>query len=151
MIIRQATITDVHTISSLVNYYARQDRMLFRSMANIYKNLLSFMVAEENDKVLGCCTLEVIWADLAEIKSLAVEKEQNSRGIGKALIKSAIEKAKQLHIARLFALTLEPAFFEKLGFEEISKQKLPMKVWKDCAECPKQDHCDETAVIIRIV
>jgi len=52
-----------------------------------------------------------------------------------------------LGVPRVFALTLEPDFFEKLGFEVVKKETLPMKVWSDCAKCPKQQNCDEIAVV----
>lgn len=63
------------------------------------------------------------------------------------LVAAAIEQARQLGLSRVFALTLDPNFFERLGFERVEKDALPMKVWKDCARCPKQQHCDEVAVI----
>lgn len=46
----------------------------------------------------------------------------------------------------MFALTLEPRFFERVGFDVLDKDELPMKVWSDCARCPKQQECDEIAV-----
>ena len=147
MEVRSAKIPDVKTIYSLINSYAEQDKMLFRSMADIYENLQSFSIADINDNVVGCCALQIIWADLAEIKSLAIDEKNTGKGTGKMLVADAIEKAGQLGLTRVFALTLEPEFFEKLGFRVIEKDALPMKVWSDCARCPKQDHCDETAVI----
>ncbi len=147
MKIRSAVINDVESIHSLVSFYAERDRMLFRSMADIYENLQSFVVAEENSSVVGCCALQIIWSDLAEIKSLAVEAESMGRKIGKLIVEAAIEKARQLNVPKVFALTLEPAFFEKMGFKIIEKDALPMKVWSDCARCPKQQSCDEVAVI----
>ncbi len=147
MEVRPATIKDAKAINSLVSDYAELDKMLHRSMADIYENLQSFLVAEQNGKVLGCCCLQIIWSDLAEITSLAVEESKKGTGVGKALVQGAIEKAGGLCLERVFALTLEPAFFEKLGFERINMDKLPMKVWSDCARCPKQDNCDEIAVI----
>ena len=116
-------------------------------MADIYENLQSYSIADINDNVVGCCALQIIWADLAEIKSLAIDEKNTGKGTGKMLVADAIEKAGQLGLTRVFALTLEPEFFEKLGFRVIEKDALPMKVWSDCARCPKQDHCDETAVI----
>ncbi len=147
MNIRGAQISDVKRINALVSSYAERDRMLFRSMADIYENLQAFTVDEHDVGVVGCCALEIIWSDLAEIKSLAVDKANKEKGIGKMLVTAALEQAEQLGVPRVFALTLEPDFFEKLGFKVVEKETLPMKVWSDCARCPKQDNCDETAVI----
>jgi len=148
MNVRNARIADAKAISSLVNYYAEHDRMLFRSLAEVYEGLQTFFVAEWDQKVVGCCSLEVIWSDLAEIKSLAVGPEERGKGIGRALVAAAVEQARELGLPRVFALTLEPRFFEAVGFTVIGKEDLPMKVWSDCARCPKQDHCDEIAVIM---
>lgn len=147
MKVRSAKIGDVEAILSLINFYAEQDRMLFRSLAEIYENLQSFLVAELDGRIVGCCALQIIWADLAEIKSLAVETASISRGVGRLLVSEAIAKASRLGLVRIFALTLEPTFFEKQGFEIIAMDSLPMKVWSDCAKCPKQQNCDEIAVI----
>ncbi len=150
MDVRSAKISDAKAICSLINYYAERDKMLFRSLADIYENLQTFTVAELNGKVLGCCALEIIWSDLAEIKSLAVDQANTDKGIGTMLVSAAVEQARQLGVPRVFALTLKPAFFEKQGFETIDKEKLPMKVWSDCARCPKQQNCDEIAVIKKV-
>jgi amino-acid N-acetyltransferase len=147
MKVRNARISDAKAIHSLINFYAEQDKMLFRSMADIYKNLQAFTVAEQAGDAVGCCALEIVWSDLAEIKSLAVDQSHTDKGVGKLLVAAAIEQARQIGVTNVFALTLEPEFFEKLGFKVIEKEKLPMKVWSDCARCPKQQDCDEIAVI----
>jgi amino-acid N-acetyltransferase len=66
------------------------------------------------------------------------------------LVAATTEQACQLGLPRIFALTLNPDFFEKLGFKIIEKDSLPMKVWSDCAKCPKQQNCDEIAVIKKL-
>jgi len=147
MKVRSAKISDVKTIYSLINSYAERDKMLFRSTADIYKNLQAFIVAELDGNIVGCCALEVIWSDLAEIKSLAVDEANKGTGIGKMLVTASLEQAAELGLPRVFALTLDPGFFEKLGFKIVEKDNLPMKVWSDCAKCPKQQNCDEIAVI----
>jgi len=144
---RRARISDVKAINALISTYAELDRMLFRSMADIYENLQAFLVVELDGAIAGCCALEVIWSDLAEIKSLAVDSANKGKGMGALLVATAIEQARELGVPRVFALTLEPEFFKKHGFEVISKKGLPMKVWSDCARCPKQDHCDEIAMV----
>ncbi len=147
MNVRSAKITDAKAIYSLINSYAEENKMLFRSMADIYENLQSFLVAEVDGRVVGCCALQIIWSDLAEIKSLAVDETNTNKGVGKSLVAAAIEKTALLGAPQVFALTLYPDFFQKLGFELVQMDKLPMKVWSDCAKCPKQQNCDEIAVI----
>lgn len=147
MKIRNARIPDAKTICSLINYYAEHDKMLFRSLADIYEAIQAFLVAEQDGKVIGCCALAVVWSDLAEVKSLAVADQERGKGVGRALVTAAVEQARQLGVPRVFALTLEAKFFERAGFSVIKKEELPMKVWSDCARCPKQDECDEIAVI----
>jgi amino-acid N-acetyltransferase len=150
MNIRSAKISDVEAIYSLINSYAERDRMLFRSLADIYENLQAFTVAELDGSVVGCCALQIIWSDLAEIKSLAVDEANTEKGIGKMLVADTVEKATQMGLPKLFALTLNPQFFEKLGFGVVEKDALPMKVWSDCAKCPKQQNCDEIAVVKKL-
>ncbi|MFH1717627.1 MAG: N-acetyltransferase [Planctomycetota bacterium] len=144
---RTAKIRDVKAINALISSYAERDRMLFRSMADIYENLQTFIVAELDGDVVGCCSLEIIWSDLAEIKSLAVDGANKEKGIGRMLVTAAAEQAIELGVPKVFALTLEPEFFKKAGFQVVEKETLPMKVWSDCARCPKQQHCDEIAVV----
>lgn len=150
MNIRKASIADVQTISALISDHAERDRMLFRSMADIYENLQTFMVAQENEKVVGCCAVQVIWSDLAEIKSLAVDESCHGKGIGKALVNAAVDEAATMGVTSVFALTLATDFFLKLQFKIVPKEELPMKVWSDCAYCPKQQNCDEIALIKRL-
>lgn len=151
MNIRSAKISDVKAIHALISSYAEWDRMLFRTFADIYKNLQAFIVAELDGDIVGCCALEIIWSDLAEIKSLAVDETKKEKGIGKMLVTAALVQATDIGVSRVFALTLEPEFFEKFGFGVIEKETLPMKVWSDCARCPKQQNCDETAVIKNVL
>ena len=147
MNIRNAKISDAKAISALINGYAERDKMLFRPLVDVYENLQMFMVAEADDTVAGCCALEIIWSDLAEIKSLAVASNRKGEGIGRSLVNAALEQAGRLGVPRVFALTLEPRFFESVGFTLIEKEDLPMKVWSDCARCPKQQECDEIAFV----
>jgi amino-acid N-acetyltransferase len=71
-------------------------------------------------------------------------------GVGRALVARTLDEARRLGVAKVFALTLEPDFFVKAGFKVLEKGDLPMKVWSDCARCPKQQECDEVAVAITL-
>lgn len=146
MIVRDAVIQDVKAMHALISCYAEYDRMLFCSLSDLYEQIHSFKVAEDEGQVVGCCALKVLWEDLAEVKSLAVDQRCFGKKVGSLLVSACIEKARVLGLHRVFTLTLEPVFFEKNGFRRVDRQSLPMKVWSDCAQCPKQDHCDEIAL-----
>src|SRR5687768_5772742 len=145
--IRPATIYDVPRIQEIINSHAELGRMLFKSLAQLFEDLRDFAVYEEDGEVLGCAALTIIWADLAEVRSLAVDERHMGRGIGRRLVEWAVEEARRLQIRRLMSLTYEQGFFEKLGFEVVSKESLPLKVWSDCVRCPKRDGCDEIAMV----
>jgi amino-acid N-acetyltransferase len=149
--IRPATIHDVPRIAQIINAHAGLGKMLFKSYAQLFESLRDFAVDEVVEegvaRVTGCCALTIIWADLAEVKSLAVDDADRGRGIGTRLVQWAVAEARRLEIRRLMALTYEQRFFEKLDFEVVPKDTLPLKVWSDCVRCPKKDHCDEIAVV----
>ncbi|MCE5341536.1 MAG: N-acetyltransferase [Planctomycetaceae bacterium] len=146
MKVRNATVNDVDAIYSLITRYAQLDMMLFRSKAYIFDNLQMFNIADADGKIVGCCALQVIWSDLAEIKSLAVDEQYQNKGVGRLLVEKAAEQARYLGVKKVFALTLAPDFFKKQAFVVVDKKTLPMKVWSDCSKCTKQENCDEIAV-----
>ncbi|MFA5388294.1 MAG: N-acetyltransferase [Candidatus Omnitrophota bacterium] len=148
--IRKATIEDIKDIQELINFYAKQDRMLPRSLNELYENIRDFYVYEKSKKIAGCCALHVTWEDLAEIKSLAVEEDKQKKGIGAMLVKQALKDAKELKVKRVFALTYVPSFFEKLGFKRIEHAQLPHKIWSECIKCIKFPDCAENALALDI-
>jgi amino-acid N-acetyltransferase len=145
--IRKAKISDVKQIHKFINEFAKKENMLPRSLNELYENIRDFFVFEEDGIIKGVCALHVLWEDLAEIRSLAVKKEQQRQGIGKTLINKCLQEAKGLGIKRVFTLTYIPDFFKKLDFIEVDKTKLPHKIWGDCIRCPKFPECDEYALI----
>ena len=146
--IRPATIHDVPRIQEIINSHAELGRMLFKSLAQLFEDLRDFAVYEdEAGRVVGCAAVTIIWADLAEVRSLAVDEVARGRGIGRQLVEWCVGEARRLGIRKLMSLTYEQRFFEKLGFEVVSKESLPLKVWSDCVRCPKRDGCDEIAMV----
>src|SRR5687768_15111572 len=149
--IRPATIHDVPRIRDIINSHAELGKMLFKSYAQIYEALRDFAVYEiegsRGREVAGCVALAIIWADLAEVRSLAVDDAFRGRGIGTRLVEWCVEESRRLGIRKLMSLTYEQRFFEKIGFEVVPKDTLPLKVWSDCVRCPKRDGCDEIAMV----
>ncbi len=134
----------------LITFHAERGRMLFRSHGELYEHLRDFFVAVDGKSVAGCCALELVWRDLAEVKSLAVDETRRGGGIGKRLVKAAVAEGRRLGLERIFALTREQAFFERLEFVVAGMETLPHKVWTDCVKCPVQHCCDEVAVVLAL-
>jgi amino-acid N-acetyltransferase len=141
---------DVPEIHTMVNQFASRGEMLGRSRSEIYECLRDFFIAESGTSLLGCAALHINWDDLAEVRSLAVDPDQQGKGLGVALVEACVAEAGELGIKRVYALTYRPGFFEKLGWVMVEKDTLPHKVWGDCLKCPQFPNCDEDAVMLEV-
>jgi amino-acid N-acetyltransferase len=151
MKVEKATIDDVKKMHELVNKFAGKGEMLPRALSEIYENLRDYFVIRDTDGiVMACGALHISWADLAEVKALAVDESRHKKGMGAALIKSCVEEARSLGIPRIFCLTYKPGFFQKQGFNLVEKTELPRKIWAECYSCPKFPDCDEVALVLNV-
>lgn len=151
--LRKARISDVRTIHRMINVSSGQGEMLPRSLMDIYGNIRDFFVYVDDDgeTLAGICAMNIIWENLAEIRSLYVEEPLRKRGIGRMLVEACISEAITLELFRIFTLTYRPGFFRTLGFREVDRMSLSEKIWSDCFRCPKYpDYCDEAAMIIEL-
>lgn len=133
----------------IINDAAEFGLMLPKSLAVLYENLREFHVVEDEDshEIVGVGGLSIIWANLAEVVSLAVAPSQRGKGLGRQLVEACLDEARQLGVRKVMSLTYERQFFERLGFAVVDRQELPLKVWADCVRCPKNEACDEIAMI----
>lgn len=145
--IRKAKIKDIKQIQGLINAFAKNDFMLPRSLNELYENIRDFWVCEEKNKIIACCALHISWDDLAEMKSLAVQKEKQGQGIGNQLVLACLGEAEELGAKKVFALTYEPGYFRKFGFKKVRHADLPHKIWAECINCCKFPNCQEIALL----
>ncbi len=144
---RKPDFNDIEDIYNLVMEYANDGVMLARSRNTLYENIRDMIVAvNEEGRVVGVGALHIIWAELAEIRTMAVSPEAIRQGIGSEIVCRLLEEGRALGVKRFFTLTYKPGFFQTVGFKTITKNQLPHKVWKDCIECPKFPNCDEIAM-----
>ena len=148
MKIRPAQHTDVNNIVRMIAHYASQGLMLPRSHSALIEAWSNYVVADHDGSVIGCGGLEQYSSNTAEIFGLATSPGNSIRGTGSAIVQALIDKARAEKISHVFALTLAPAFFQKMGFRTVQHTDLPMKVWKDCIACPKYGNCDEIAMVL---
>ncbi|MFH0791432.1 MAG: N-acetyltransferase [Candidatus Omnitrophota bacterium] len=148
--IRKAKIQDIKQIQALINSFAGKDLMLPRSLNELYENLRDFWVIQENNGIIGCCALHICWDDLVEIKSLAVQKNKQNKGLGRELIEACLNEASILGAKRIFVLTYLFKYFQGFGFKKVKHSDLPHKVWAECINCPKFPNCQEIAMIKKV-
>ncbi|MDZ4163587.1 MAG: N-acetyltransferase [Smithellaceae bacterium] len=150
--LRKAKVSDVKTIHRMINISAQKGEMLPRSLMDIYGSLRDFFVYIDDDGSLkGVCAMNIIWENLAEIRSLYVDESCRLRGLGRQLVEACISEAITLELFRVFTLTYKTKFFRCLGFKKVDRSTLSEKVWSDCFHCPKYpDFCDEVAMIIEL-
>lgn len=148
---RRARLSDAEAIHALIADYAAEGILLPRTLQNVREQISSFLVVEEKRQIAGCVCLENYGSGLAEIRSLAVQREIRGKGLGGKLVAFALSEARKKRIARVFAVTHAPEFFVRQGFAASSRRAVSEKIERDCRTCPKAKGCRLTAVIATVV
>ena len=148
MKVEKAKVENIPAMKALIDDFAKRNLMLSRSLNYMYQNVRDYFVCLDDDgKIVGCVSLHVVWQDLAEVKSLAVDEHCQKKGVGRILVDAALDDARALRVPKVFCLTYVPGFFEKMGFRRIERAELPHSVWAECVNCVKFPDCDEIAMI----
>ena len=135
----------------IVKKYVEDGIILPRSDNEIATNIRSYTVAQIEGKIVGYVALHIHSITLAEIRSLIVDEGYQGMGIGKELVQKALQEGKALAVQEVLSLTYNKEFFEKLGFYEIQKEKIPeYKIWQDCIKCKHFPICNEVAMMRKI-
>ena len=142
-----ASLDDVAAIQKLLSHYSAMGDLLPRTKTDIVNNIEHFRVIKLDNTIIACGSLENFTDELAEIRSLMVDKSMKKSGLGKVIVKELIELATSRGVKRVMALTYVPEFFHKMGFETVNKNIFPEKVWGICVNCYKFNNCDEIAVL----
>ncbi|MEV4646471.1 amino-acid N-acetyltransferase [Saccharopolyspora sp. NPDC049357] len=130
IVIRRARIADVPTIKALVDTYAGEV-LLEKELVTLYEDIQEFWVAEDDGRVVGCGALHVLWEDLAEIRTVAIDPVVKGRGIGHRVVRRLVELATELGLTRVFVLTFETEFFGRHGFRTIDGAPVSPEVYEE--------------------
>src|SRR5205823_3036259 len=138
-------------MGSFMAPFVATGNLMPRANYDLCRHIKEYVVAEAADgSLVGTGSLKVYSTALAEIAGLAVRDDQQGRGVGKALVEALLVDARALGLNEVFGLTRKPLFFMRLGFRVVEKEQFPLKVWADCARCPRQHACDEVAVALTL-
>ncbi|WP_229399742.1 amino-acid N-acetyltransferase [Micromonospora okii] len=130
VVVRRARTADVRGIRRLVDTYTDDRRLLGKATVTLYEDVQEFRVAADGDAVVGCGALHVMWEDLAEIRTVAVDPAYRGRRLGHRIVGELIDAAREIGVARIFVLTFETRFFGSFGFTEIDGAPVPHPVYE---------------------
>jgi amino-acid N-acetyltransferase len=129
--LRPARTGDVPAIRRLVDLYAGRGILLDKPTVTLYEDVPEFVVAEVDGQVMGCGALHVLWADLAEVRTLAVDPACHRLGLGHRLLDALLDRAGDLGVERIFCLTFEVAFFAGHGFRRFTVSPVEPGVYEE--------------------
>ncbi|MFE3289077.1 amino-acid N-acetyltransferase, partial [Streptomyces sp. NPDC059233] len=129
--IRRARTGDVRAVRRLLDQYVQQRILLDKAPVVLYEDIQEFWVAERvsDAQVVGCGALHVMWEDLAEVRTLAVDRELKGAGVGHRVLEQLLRTARDVGVSRVFCLTFEVDFFRKHGFVEIGETPVETDVY----------------------
>ena len=119
LVFRPARTSDVSAIRRLVDTYAPDRRLLSKATVTLYESVPEFIVGEVDGEVVACGAVHVMWEDLAEVRTVAVDPDMRGKGVGGVLLDNLVRRARDLGVKRVFCLTFETEFFAGRGFVEI--------------------------------
>jgi amino-acid N-acetyltransferase len=147
--IRKAKIHEVPEIRRFLGTFSQDGGILPRTLADLYGQLRDYYVyREDQGPILGIAALHICWAGLGEIRSVAVAPTHQRRGIAARLVQTCLAEAHALGLSEIFLLTLVPEFFQRFGFQVVSREELLPIVWADCVNCIKFPDCDEIPMLL---
>jgi len=148
----KATLDDIPQMQALVTNEVKDGIILNRTDDEVSTNIRSYVLAKENDKIVGYAALHVHSKRLAEVRSLIVDEKYRAKNIGESIVKFTLKEAKELGVKEdVLVLTYLPIFFEKMGFVEMNKEEIPEhKIWADCIKCIHFPICNEIALVYKV-
>lgn len=137
--VRPARTSDVPHIQRLVEPLAERRILLGKDRVVLYEAVQEFRIAvDETGTVVGCGALHVMWEDLGEVRTLAVESDWLGKGVGHAILERIEADARELGLSRLFCLTFETEFFGRHDFEAVEESIVEPDVFAQLVLSPDE-------------
>lgn len=144
-LVRRARFDEAGAIAQLNNFFADQHLMLRRTPEMIGLTIDDYIVGvDARGRVLACGALKEYSPSVAEVSAIAVSPDAQGLGLGRRIVAAVEELAAKRGVPEVFALTLEPRFFEALGYLRVDRARYPEKIRRDCIGCARRFACNET-------
>jgi amino-acid N-acetyltransferase len=147
IVIRTASARDADAIHELIDEHLTEGHLLRRELGEILVHAHRFVVAAQDDEVLGCAELAPLSNAVAEVRSMVVTREARGGGVGRRIVNELVRRAMVAGFDKLCAFTHSPAYFVHLGFSIVPHAWLPEKIVTDCHACSQFRRCGQYAVV----
>lgn len=148
----KAKLDDIPAMQAMVTSEVKDGIILERNEDEVATNIRSYVLAKDNETIIGYAALHIHSSRLAEIRSLIVSEGYRGQNVGKRIVLFALDEAKKLGVGEeVLVLTYLPEFFKKLDFVEIAKETIPEhKIWTDCIKCIHFPICNEISLVYKL-
>jgi amino-acid N-acetyltransferase len=146
--LRTSDASQAPKLHALISANLEEGRLLPRELTDVTAHADRFVVALRGRKIIGCAELAPLSRQVAEVRSLAVDKDARGTGVGSQLVEEVRQRARQQGFEKLCAFTHKPGYFSQMGFSIVPHLWLPEKIFTDCVKCPAFRRCGQYAMVL---
>ena len=145
--IKRASEKQATALHALITANLEEGHLLPRSIEEITSHAGRFTIAMRGRKLVGCAELAPLSAQVAEVRSLAVDQNERGNGVGTLLVDDLRQRAHNDGFDKLSAFTHAPGYFSQMGFSIVPHVWVREKVFTDCVKCEHFRRCGQYAMV----
>jgi amino-acid N-acetyltransferase len=146
--LRTADASEAKKLHALIQANLAEGHLLPRTIGELTVRAGRFVVAIKGRRIVGCAELAPLSAQVAEVRSLAVDAKARGSRVGVAIVDELRRRARREGFEKLCAFTHAPGYFIHMGFSIVPHLWLTEKVFTDCVKCPQFRQCGQYAMVV---
>jgi amino-acid N-acetyltransferase len=146
--LRTAESSDAAKIFALIEANLHEGHLLPRTLSDVTLHANRFVVATRRRRIVGCAELAPLSAQVAEVRSLAVDRTARGAHLGVAIVDELRRRARRGNFEKLCAFTHAPGYFSRMGFSIVPHSWLLEKIVTDCVKCPLFRRCGQYGMVV---
>jgi len=146
--LRTAEPSEARKLYALIQANLDEGHLLPRTRSELATHATRFVVAVRGSRIVGCAELAALSPQVAEVRSLAVDRDARGHGIGVTIVDELRRRARRQGFEKLCAFTHAPGYFSEMGFSIVPHTWLLEKIFTDCVKCPLFRTCGQYAMVV---
>ena len=146
--LRSATASDATKLHAIICANLEEGHLLPRTLDELTVHVDRFVVAVKARRIIGCAELAPLSAQVAEVRSLAVDGKARGSRVGVMIVDELRRRARREGFEKLCAFTHAPGYFIHMGFSIVPHLWLTEKIFTDCVKCPHFQQCGQYAMVV---